>query len=70
MAKRTFSELIDAVQRKDFEPRADILPMIVDWLNDAHLKMARYDLKCFEASSSYTIGTSTNKYAIATLCPS
>lgn len=70
MAKRTFNELIDAVQRKDFEPRADILSMIIDWLNDAHLKIARHDLKCFEASSSYSIGSSTNKYSIATLCPS
>lgn len=69
MAKRTFTELIDAVQRKDFEPRTDILLMIIDWLGDAYLKIAREDIKCFETESTFTVTSSTNKYLVETACP-
>lgn len=69
MARRTFTELIDAVQKKDFEPRADIVDMIIDWLNDAYMRIAREDLKCFETDSSFNTISATNKYVVNTVCP-
>jgi hypothetical protein len=69
MAKRTVTQLIDAVVLKDNQERADIETGILAWINEAYFKIARRNLKCFEDVDTFNITSATNIYAIDTIIP-
>jgi len=69
MAKRTISQLVDAVVLKDNQNRTDIETAVLAWINEAYLKIARRYLKCFEDIISFNITSTTNIYTIDTILP-
>ena len=61
----TFLELQNAVVLKDFEAKADIATEIKQWINDAYLRIARYDLSAFLKIATITTVSGINNYLIS-----